>query len=329
MNSDDRLERVLPDVLARSAPPRAPDQLRHEILSTASRTRQRPARLVSLVSLLRYEPMTPLLRIAAAAVLAFAVGIAVVPHSEPGAPASAPSLSASPSPAVTPAALPVAGPIEAGTYRARAFRPRMDGALRAGQLQLTLPDGWVAASDTTSEMKLEPAGAAELAVGDRWPDQLRVWARPAAITSEDGCSPAEAPSVGRSYDDLLAFVLEHPGLTIENDSEVTVGGYPGHVVDIAIAPTWTLRCPEVPGAGPVVPLFAEVNPFELDGAIGAGWAWGAGGYTGMDQDLVRLMLVDLGGGDVVIVAVDSMLPEGQAALVEAAMPIIESFSFPD
>ncbi len=139
MNSDDRLERVLPHVLARSAPPRAPDQLRHEILSTASRTRQRPARLVSLVSLLRYEPMTPLLRIAAAAVLAFAVGIAVVPHSEPGAPASAPSLSASPSPAVTPAALPVAGPIEAGTYRARAFRPRMDGALRAGQLQLTLP----------------------------------------------------------------------------------------------------------------------------------------------------------------------------------------------
>jgi hypothetical protein len=79
----------------------------------------------------------------------------------------------------------------------------------------------------------------------------------------------------------------------------------------------------------VVPLFAEVNPFELDGAIGAGWAWGAGGYTGMDQDLVRLRLVDLGGGDVVIVAVDSMLPEGQAALVEAAMPIIESFSFPD
>jgi hypothetical protein len=326
MNSDDRLERVLPDVLARSAPPRAPDRLRHEILSTASRTRQRPSRLATLTSLLRFQTMTPLLRTAVIAVAALAVGILVIPHGGPPAPAAAPS--ASPSPAVTMAALPAAGPVEAGAYRAQAFRPRTDDLLRTGQLELSVPEGWSVISDWTSEIRLEPTRVAEAAEGDRSQGEVHVWARPAAVTSEDGCEPAEDPSVGRSYDELLAFLLDHPGLTIQTDSEVTVGGYPAHVVDIALEPSWTLMCPEWPGAGPVVHLFAEFNPFEQDGAIGAGWAWGAGGNVGLTEDRVRLILVDLGDDDVVIVAVDSMLPDDQDALVEAAMPIIESFSFP-
>jgi hypothetical protein len=79
----------------------------------------------------------------------------------------------------------------------------------------------------------------------------------------------------------------------------------------------------------VVPLFAEFNPFDADGAIGAGWAWSAGGYVGMTQDPLRFILVDLGEDDVVIVAVDSTHPDDQAALVEAAMPVVESMTFPD
>jgi hypothetical protein len=227
------------------------------------------------------------------------------------------------------AALPAAGPIEAGTYRAQAFRPRTDDFRRIGQLGLSAPEDWSVISDWTSEIRLEPTRAAEAAEGERSQGELRVWARPAAVTSEDGCEPAEDPSVGRSYDELLAFLLDHPGLTIQTDSEATVGGYPAHVVDIALAPSWTLTCPEWPGAGPVVHLFAEFNPFEEGGAIGAGWAWGAGGNVGLTEDLVRLILVDVGDDDVVIVAVDSMLPDGQAALVEAAMPIVESMTFPD
>ena len=165
MNSDERLERVLPDVLARSAPPRAPDRLRHEILSTASRTRQRPSRLVSLISLLRYEQMTPLIRIAAVAVLAIVVGIAVVPRGGPGTPAAAPT--PTPSSAATAPLLPASGPVEAGTYGARAFRPRTDEFLRAGQLGLTLPGGWAVISDWTSEIE-DRAGRRRRGRGGRW-----------------------------------------------------------------------------------------------------------------------------------------------------------------
>jgi hypothetical protein len=275
--------------------------------------------------------MTPLLRTAVIAVAALAVGILVVPRGGPSAPATAPSPSASPSALASASAVaPLrTGRLEAGTYRALGFRPRLDVATGAGSLQLTLPAGWVRAYDAFSELVLEPVGAADAAMNGWWPDQLRVWARPAAITSSDGCHPAGDLAVGRSYEELLAYLLEHPGLQILSDTAATIGGYPAHIVDIAIASDWTRTCAEASGSGPIVPLFADAGTIDASGAIGAGWAWGAGGYVGLTQDPVRLVLIDLGQDDVVLVAVDSMLPDGQEALVEAAMPIVESMTFPD
>ncbi len=60
-----------------------------------------------------------------------------------------------------------------------------------------------------------------------------------------------------------------------------------------------------------------------------GWDFGSGGICpDCTSDPQRIILLDLDGQPLVIL-VDSEKPEDQAAFVEQAMPIVESFRFPE
>jgi hypothetical protein len=103
MTTDDRLERVLPDVLEHLAPSRAPDRLRDDIVSTTSRMRPRPRWFVSPTHHPRFPTMTPTLRLGILGVLALMLGLVAGPLLLfQGSPGPEPSPSPSPTPRPSP-----------------------------------------------------------------------------------------------------------------------------------------------------------------------------------------------------------------------------------
>jgi hypothetical protein len=221
------------------------------------------------------------------------------------------------------------GLVPAGTYQAAAFRARSGPDGYAGPLLITLPDGWSVVSDRGSELLLQPADA-EPAPEGWWPSQVRIAARPVALTVDpaDPCRPIVDRAAGTDVDGLVAALLAQPGLAVEFGLEITVGGFPARLLDVRVLPD-APRCAAVADSGPVVPLFADAEQIAADGSIGEGWAYGMGGYPGLEQDPLRLLLVDLGVDDVLLIVVDAMRPEEQDAFVERAMPIVESLAVRD
>jgi len=50
--------------------------------------------------------------------------------------------------------------------------------------------------------------------------------------------------LGRSVDDLVAFVEGNPARIVHHSQPVTIGGHTGRLFDIDIAHTWTMTCPD-------------------------------------------------------------------------------------
>ena len=226
------------------------------------------------------------------------------------------------------------GRIPAGNGESVYFEPRGPGGrsayrTRLGALTFEVPEGWAYASSRDTEMSgaftLMPdaAYASGQASQGPAPDQVSVWARPAALRSDaDLCNPVVDTGVGRTVDDLVAWLVSHPALTSSEPQPITIGDYVGKMVDIDIAPTWTATCAEVKDAGPFVPLLTDPN-WDNDP-----YWWGSGGTPGSTLDPMRLIFLDIGNGDTVAISIDSQDPAGLPALIDQAMPIVESFRFP-
>jgi hypothetical protein len=225
------------------------------------------------------------------------------------------------------------GALPAGTFQTVRFQPRAALAqpprTRYGGLTYTLPEGWASFADWAQWTGLAPVEAynAMLADPGAWPDQIRVLARPAAMDATQRCDPFLADlTVGRNAADLVTYIREHPGITSSEPVAVTVGGRPGTQLDVDIADDWDATCEAWEDAGPFVPLFIYgwdgINP---DGTITDGTqAVGLGGGAGQSRDPMRLIVTDLGDGDVAVVLVDSATPEGFEGFVERATPVVES-----
>lgn len=236
------------------------------------------------------------------------------------------------------------GPLSAGTVGSLAFEPRSDRTdpmrWRPDGLTFTVPDGWVNHLDVQSEFQLlTPDGAAQDGQFQGWHEGVTILARPAAMLSDSSdslCEPRVDTTVPRTVDGLVAYVTGHPGLVVSEPEAITIGGHPGMQLDIDIAPTWTATCLDWEGASPLVPLFTDGGRVLEDGK-GEGWWWGPGGWKGQTSDPFRIILLDIGGGDTVLIEMHSARsddparhdPEGQAALVAEAMPIVETFVLAD
>lgn len=96
---------------------------------------------------------------------------------------------------------------------------------------------------------------------------------------------------------------------------ITVDGHPAKWIDIKIAPGWTKTCPDSGGTPTAVFLAHPANGL-------SGYSLG---LSGTEQD--RMIFVDLGGGNVVLIAVDSSDPSHFNELDAQAMPIISTFAF--
>jgi hypothetical protein len=206
------------------------------------------------------------------------------------------------------------GNLEPGTYSSQYFEPRPKGdwAPRYGALTYTVPEGWAATGDFGEGYGLSPqaAYAASDPTADGCavcPDGIGIWAAPKAMAHD--CSEKAAPGVGTSAADLANWVVHNPDFQVSQQPSVSIDGRPALVLDVAMAESATAVCGDSGEAG--VPVFFN------------GWALGVPA-----GDRQRFMLVDLTGGDTILINIDTTDPATFDAFVAQAMPIVETFHFP-
>lgn len=235
------------------------------------------------------------------------------------------------------------GALTPGTHSSGNFDPTVtpggpDGVVakaREGALRFTVPDGWANRVDWLYQFWLVPMDDynAQRENPDAPLDVIGFLNEPVAMASGDADPDcfAAAEGIGTSRDDLAAWLLSHPGLTVTEDEPITFedhlrepgGTVTARVFDVDLAPGTTLTCTDA--NGPTVPLFGSAEAF----TSAQGWddqylrfaSW-AVGSTGQDTDPMRIVIAD---GLVIII--DSADPAGAATLIEQAMPIVESVTF--
>jgi hypothetical protein len=204
------------------------------------------------------------------------------------------------------------GNLEAGTYSSQFIEPRPQGewAARYGALTFSVPDGWAASSDFPENYALmrqadyatyDPEACSECA------DQIVVWVDPQAAALD--CSEAAVPEIGRSVDELVDWLQQHPGLVVSEPQSTSIGGLSGTIVDLEMAEGWSGTCDE---AEPFVAAPIFFNGYHL--AIAAG-------------DRQRFILLDL-DGDTLAINIDSRETADFDAFAGDAMSIVETFEFP-
>jgi hypothetical protein len=209
---------------------------------------------------------------------------------------------------------------------------------RPGGLSYTVPAGWASLVEGLSHLRLTPVEVYEAMLRDYdrglWKDQIAVWARPVAITMDaPDCAFREDPSGGASAEELAAWLASHPDLTASVPTSITVDGHDALVLDIDLADGAGAACAGHWDESAFAPLFANGHSIDADGVHQPSseldhWLLVAGGEDQAERsDPLRVVLVDV-EGEPVLITIDTQDPADQAAFVEKAMPIVESFTFP-
>jgi hypothetical protein len=186
----------------------------------------------------------------------------------------------------------------------------------------TLSDGWAVAGDHTTDLRVERSADYALEGPNGPPDGrmngIEAWVRPAAHLQSDSCSIGFAPDIGRTPQALTTWLASLPSLETTKPTAVRIDGHAGLWVDVRIASSWTRTCGF---ARPTVPLFTEgvgsAGPIGVDPYV-VGLTWPA---------RLRIAILDLGHERTALVVIRADDPTTFDALVQGAMPIVESFAF--
>jgi hypothetical protein len=213
------------------------------------------------------------------------------------------------------------GDLEAGTFPSQYVAPRVGPTDTwkpdLGAISYTVPDGWANSSDWPTTFSLTPsadyaswtsAGPSDTSHG------IYVFTEPAASSQPTTCANAEQSSVKRTASSLMDWVRGRPSLVTTTPTPITIGGHSGVWTDVKVAPSWTTTCPDT--SQPTAIFMAQ------SGSGSNGWDLGVIGAERM-----RLILLDIGGGSTLVIAIDSTDPARFQSLVDQAMPIVSSFTF--
>ena len=216
---------------------------------------------------------------------------------------------------------PCYGYLDAGTFGSQYFDPRVDPGApwvpNYGAVTVTVPDGWALGDDWPGYMRLTTAAhyAAEKAGTDPFnTEELYVVGQPFAAVGGGDCGSSAKPSVGdrRTPADLVAFLQAQSWLVVSKPVTDSIDGHPTTVVDLSVASGAKAGCPgdAAPNGNYLVGYGQEPWNLEVDG-----------------QRKVRVMLIDLGGGDVVGVVMEGANAAALDAFVSEATPIVRSLHF--
>jgi hypothetical protein len=213
------------------------------------------------------------------------------------------------------------GDLDAGTYKSQYIIPRLDlttdwVAPDFGAVTYTVPDGWANSADFPTRFTLTPSAdfALQGQVGEETTQGIEVSVQPAANAQNADCKSTAVTSVPRTVSGLVQWIRGRPSLTSSAPTAITVDGHRGQWVDVRVNPSWKTSC-----GSETVPIAAFLTmagqPSNADVlAIVAGVRF-------------RLVLLDLGGGDVVLINVYSPDTARFDELVQQAMPIVQSLKF--
>lgn len=198
-------------------------------------------------------------------------------------------------PSAAPANPSLAPALPAGSYQSRAFEP---------QVTFTLPEGWWIAADERDHLELRPVST----------DQggIFLFRDPEAASQDESCPLTAEPNVGGLSTELAAWIRGLPGLDVSSPRLASVGGLRGTELDLRIVDGWQESCWFANGL-PTVPLF-------VGGDSQMRWV-----VAGSEQ--LRLSLLDVPGGGTVVVDIDAFSGSLWNDLIEAATPIVNSFTF--
>ena len=201
--------------------------------------------------------------------------------------------------------------LDAGTYQSQYIVPRLDpGAAWEpdfGGLTYSVPDGWANSNDGPDSFELVPASEMPPVAESNRRRNIGVFRQPSAMSQERPCSDEVVPGVGRAVDDLVAWLPTVPGLITTAPEPITIGGHSGQMLDIQLDPAWTASTCE----GSIEPIVAFLNP----------------GIAVGESQRIRLILLDLGDGDVVATGIWTRDQATFDTFVPEAMQVIESFRF--
>ena len=205
-------------------PTSGPEEVLSRTFARARSTRQDRARLHRLTQPTRSYAMNSMLKVAAVAALALAVGVTVLPRGPDLASAPAPSPSPSPSAIPLP---PDPAQVAPGTYSG----PLIEGS--AARWTVTVPEGWEKVYEILwSDLDglndyTKVGGPGEVAFG--WWQVANVFADPCHWKD----SLADPP-VGATADDLANAFAQQVGRAGSGPTDVTFGGYPAKRIDLSV-----------------------------------------------------------------------------------------------
>jgi hypothetical protein len=213
------------------------------------------------------------------------------------------------------------GDIDAGTYKSQYITPRLDKprdwvAPDFGAVTYTVPDGWANSADFPDSLTLTPSAdfALEPQPGAEGVRQIEVDVQPAATEQNADCTSAELTSVPRTVSGLVKWIQGLPSLTSSASTAITIDGHRGQWVDVRVSSTWKKSCgTETRPIAAFLTSPGEPSSSDVFGIVAG--------------ERVRLVFLDLGDGDLVQIHVYSSDPARFDALVQEAMPIIESLKF--
>jgi hypothetical protein len=203
------------------------------------------------------------------------------------------------------------GAVDAGTYKSQFITPRLNpGGTWSpffGAVTYTVPDGWANSADWPESFELEPVSELPPVDPNNRSRQIGLNTQPSAMSQDKPCSDTVQPGVTRTVDALVTWVATVPGLVTMAPTAITIDGNSGQWLDIRIDPAWKKTC-----GGPVAtPIVTYMMP--------------GTGIMGTERE--RLILLDLGDGDVLQILVWTKDQATFDTFIPEAMPIIQSFTF--
>jgi hypothetical protein len=204
------------------------------------------------------------------------------------------------------------GDLAPGTYRSTVFTPFTDPgqwAYHYGELTYTAVAGWRNAEDYPGGMAFVQKGAPENT-------GIFIWSDAVAHSQADQCSEVPEPGVGRTADEIVAWLTTVPGLVTSVPEPIAIGGLSGKMIDLSVAPTWTTSCPYAYASG--VPLVSTFT----DSKEGPGLDWNI-----QREGRTRIVALDLGDGRALIINIEAQTKADYDALLPGAMQLVNSFTF--
>jgi len=221
------------------------------------------------------------------------------------------------------------GDLEAGTYASQFFRPDHNQASEWGPLfggiGFTVPEGWANSADWPSRFILTPSTSyADEDSSGGGPfgvvHELVVYAKPGAALQDGSCGLKADAAVKPTVAELERWIAGLPDVVTTAAAPITVDGHQGRMLDLHLRAGTTVRCPGE--TQPSVEVLAGTGE-PSDGPYDVGL---------FEGERMRLILLDTGGAVVAIVIDDRNDALGPdvgrfQSLLDAAMPIVESFTF--